>query len=327
MRYLQAFCLSVAVAMSSVYTVSAQGESDPGFTTIGAMRSGSAAIVTEDEYEFQRAHFSLGHTFSRGEKDVILNIPQLEVRVPMQDYGYFDVKVPLVSATGQLAHKWGMGDLYFAYTQVLKADPESWTVQATGGLMVGMSVANTTDGGTRPLPMAYQSNLGSTDFLAGVNATWKEYLSISAGYQQAFMRYNGNDYIRSSYYNDPVYSNSDYTIARHLYRFGDAMMRVEGRFATNRAGFSAGPLAIYHVRNDLYEDRTGKWIEINGSQGLTLSGVGNVFYRFGRYGSFKLDVTGTLPFIQRDVRPDGLERQWAIMPRFTFFFNQETLLF
>lgn len=327
MRYLQAFCLSVAVAMSSVYTVSAQGDSDPGFTTIGAMRSGSAAIITEDEYENLKAHFSVGHTFSSGEKDIKLNIPQLEIRLPMMDQGYFDIKAPFYSATGDLAHKWGMGDLTFAYTHMLKADPSQWTVQATGGLMIGMSTANTTDGDTRPLPMAYQSNLGSTDVMVGVNATWREYLSISAGYQQPIFRYNGNDYYRSSYYNDPVYSNSDYTIARHLYRNGDVMMRLEGRFATNRAGVTAGPLAIYHLRNDLYEDRTGLWREISGSQGLTLSGVGNVFIRWGRYGSFKLDVTGTLPFIKRDSRPDGLDRQWTIMPRFTFFFNQNTLLF
>jgi len=332
MRYLQAFCLSVAVAVSSAYSVSAQGDSDPGFTTIGAMRSSAAAVVADEEYENQRAHFGLANTFSKGEKDVKYNIPQLELRLPMQDIGYFDVKIPLVSVQGELAHKWGMGDLYFAYTHMLKADPETWTVQATGGLMVGMSTANTTDGSTRPLPMAYQSNLGSSDVMVGVNANWKEYLSIAAGYQQPVFRYNGNDYFRSSYINDPVYSNSNYTIGRHLYRNGDVMMRVEGhlstnRQGTNRVGATAGALAIYHVRNDLYEDRTGAWREITGSQGLTLSGVGNIYYRFGRYGSFKLDVTGSVPFVKRDARPDGLERQWTIMPRFTFFFNQSKLLF
>lgn len=327
MRYLQAFCLSVAVAMSSVYTVSAQGDSDPGFTTIGAMRSGAAAIVTEDEFEFQRAQFSLSHTFSRGEKDIILHTPQLDVMLPVMENGYIHAKLPFTSYTGDLAHKWGVGDLTVAYTQVLKADVESWTIQATAGALFGMTTANVSDGDTRPLPMAYQSSLGSTDAIVGINATWKEYISIAAGYQQPILRYNDNDYFRSSYINDPVYSNSQYTIGRHLYRNGDVMARFEGRFAVNRAGISAGALGIYHLANDLYEDRNGLWREIAGSKGLTLSGVGNVFIRFGRYGSFKLDVTGSIPFVKRDARPDGLERQWTITPRFTFFFNQRTLLF
>ncbi len=327
MRYLQAFCLGAAVAFASVSHVFAQGDSDPGFTNIGAMRWGSAAIITEDEYEFQRVHFSVGHTFSMGEKDVKLNIPQLEVRLPMMETGYFDVRLPIVSASGSLGNKWGAGDLTVAYTQVFKADPETWTLQATGGVMFGMTTANNIDGASRPLPMSYQSGTGSTDVMVGLNATWKEYLSFAVGYQQPIIRYNENDYYRLSYVNDPIYNNSEYTIARKLYRNGDVMARIEGRFATNRFGFSAGPLALYHVRNDLYEDRMGLWNEIKGSQGFTLSGVGNIFLRFGRYGSFKLDVTGSLPFIERDVRPDGLLRRYTIMPRMTFFFNQRTLLF
>ncbi|MBL7683792.1 MAG: hypothetical protein JNK00_10570 [Flavipsychrobacter sp.] len=326
MRYLQAFCLSAAIALASVTNVAAQGESDPGFTNIGAMRWGAAAIITEDEYEFQRAHFSVGHTFSQGERDVKYHIPQLEVRLPIMETGYFDVRFPILSASGDLGNKWGAGDLTAAYTHVFKADPETWTLQATGGLMFGMTTANSGDV-NRPLPMAYQSGLGSTDAIVGFNATWKEYLSISAGYQQPVFRYNENEYFRSSNINDPVYSNSEYIIGRKLYRNGDVMMRLEGRFATNRIGFSAGPLAMYHLRNDLYEDRTGLWHEIQDSKGFTLSGVGNIFVRFGRYGSFKLDVTGSLPFIKRDVRADGLDRQYTLMPRFTFFFNQRTLLF
>lgn len=327
MRYLQAFCLGAAMTLASVSNAVAQGDSDPGFTQVGAMRWGSGAVITEDEYEFQRAQFSVGHTFSMGEKDVKYHIPQLEVRVPVMETGYIDVRLPIVSASGDLFKKWGMGDLTVAYTHVIKADPYAWTVQGTGGVMFGMTTANGTDNASRPLPMSYQSGLGSTDVMLGFSAQFKEYLNIAVGYQQPIFRYNENDYFRSSYINDPVYNNSDYVISRKLYRNGDVMMRLEGRYATNRIGFSAGPLAIYHLADDLYQDRMGYWNKIDGTQGFTLSGVGNVFLRFGRYGSFKLDVTGSLPFIKRDIRADGLERQYTIMPRFTFFFGQRTLLF
>ncbi|MBS1772410.1 MAG: hypothetical protein JST82_06105 [Bacteroidetes bacterium] len=327
MRYLTAFCLSAVVSLASVSVVRAQGDSDPGLSMIGAMRTGAAIVVSDENFEHQRPQFSLSHTFARGEKDVKYDNSALDIRVPLEDLGYFDVRVPITVATGQLAHKWGLGDINFAYTHVLKADPMDWTVQATAGIQIGMTTANFSDGSTRPLPMSYQSGLGSTDAMAGVNVTWKEYISLAAGYQQAIFRYNENDYYRSSYVNDPIYSNSDYTISRKLYRFGDIMVRAEGHYVTNRAGITMGALGFYHVKDDLYQDRMGLWNKIQGSEGATLNLVGNVFYRFARHGSCKLDVTFAMPVIKRDVRPDGLERQFMITPRFTYYFNQRNLLF
>jgi hypothetical protein len=318
--------------MAAVSAAKAQGDSDPGLAQIGAMRTASAIVVTEEEYENQRPQFSLGHTFSHGEKDVKYNIPELQLRIPliMQDInktGYFDVKLPLQNSAGDLGSKWGVGDLTVAYTHMFMADPTTWTIQGTAGILFGMTHANVTDAATRPLPMSYQPGLGSTDGMVGFNLTFKEYLTVAAGYQQAILRYNDNDYHRSSPLNDPIYSNSDYTVGRHLYRYGDAMLRVEGHFITNRAGVTAGALGLYHVHDDLYEDAYLGWQNVKDSHGLTLSLVGNAFVRFGRYGACKLDVTGSVPVYTRTVRPDGLERWYTLTPRFTFFFNQRKLLF
>lgn len=326
-KHLTAFCLSVALSVGAT-TASAQGDSDPGFASIGAMRTASSLVVSDDNYENSRTHFSLGHTFAKGERDIKLHMPQVEVRVPlMEGMGYIDVRVPFIAASGDLGHGWGLGDLSLAYTHVFVQDPEWWTVQATAGALLSMTTANRSDGNTRPLPMAYQSGLGSTDGILGASAMFKEYVSVAVGYQQPVFRYNQNDYYRSTYMNDPVYSNSEYEISRKLYRNGDVMARLEGHLVNNRLGITGGALAMYHLRNDLYEDRTGAWREIDGSDGFTMSIVGNAFVRFGRYADCKLDITGSFPVITRDARPDGLQRQWTIMPRFTYFFNQRNLLF
>ncbi len=333
MRYLTAFCLSAAVTIAAVSACKAQGESDPGLAQVGAMRTASAIVITEDEYENMRPQISLGHTFSHGEKDVKYNIPELQLRIPMlmpdiNKTGYFDVRLPLQNSAGELGSKWGVGDLTVAYTHMFMADPTTWTVQGTGGLLFGMNNANISDGATRPLPMAYQPSRGSSDFMVGINATFKEYFTVAAGYQQPIVRYNDNDYHRSSPINDPIYSNSEYTIGRHLHRYGDAMMRMEGHLITNRVGFTAGGLALYHVRNDVYEDAfNNASYAVKDSHGLTVSLVGNLFVRFGRYGACKFDVTGSLPVVTRAARPDGLERWYTITPRFTLFFNQRKLLF
>ena len=330
MRYLTAICLSAAVSFGAVSTAKAQGESDPGLSQLGAMRSGAATIVTEDEYESNKVQFSVSNTFARGEKDVKYNIPQAEIIAPIASdatMGYFHIRIPFVSASGELGNKWGLGDLGVSYTHFLMADPENWTIQATAGLQFGMTTANLSDTRSRPLPMSYQSSMGSTEALAGVNFSWKEYLRIAAGYQQAIIRYKQNDYTGLSYFNDPIYSSSDYTVGRKLYRYGDAMMRVEGHLTGNRAGFTAGALGFYHVHDDLYMDPFYGWQYIKDSHGFSMNLTGNAFIRFGRYGSCKLDVSGAIPLITRAVRPDGTQRQWVIMPRFTYYFGQHTLLF
>lgn len=183
------------------------------------------------------------------------------------------------------------------------------------------------DGKGRPLPMAYQSSLGTTDVVIGANVMWKKYLTISAGYQQPIIRYTENDYLRLSPANELAYSTADYPFSRKLYRNGDAMLRVEGHYSGQRAGISAGPLAMYHVRNDLYQDETGRWRELVGSEGLTLNMVANGYVRWGRLGEWKLDVTAAAPVVMRDIAPDGLTRRWMVTPRLTYFFGQQVLMF
>lgn len=328
MKYLSAFCLTAALSLGLNPQAKAQGESDPGFSTIGAMRTGANLQFSEGEFEFQKTQFSISNTFAKGERDVKLFIPQAEVIAPLRDMGYFDVKLPIVAATGELAHVFGLGDLTATYTQVINNSYHpDWTVQLTGGAMFGMGTASESDGATRPLPMVYQSNLGSTDVIVGGNVSWKNWVMAAIAYQQPIFRYNENNYDRSAIGNDLLYSQSDYQISRKLYRYGDVMFRLEGHYGGKRAGISAGPLFIYHLRNDMYTDRMGYLNEIDGSKGLTVNLSGNAFVRLGRKGQVKLDVTGGFPIAHRDATPDGLSRQWMFMPRFTYFFKQENLLF
>lgn len=326
MRHISAICLSVALGFAA-FTAKAQGEADPGFASTGAMRTTSALKINEYDYENQRAHLSLGHTFAKGERDMKLNISQLEVRMPFfgtYSGGYFDVKIPIFSASGELANSWGLGDVSASYTHMF-IGLEDWTIQGTGGLLIGMGTASFADGQARPLPMAYQPSRGSTDVMVGGSVMWKQWVSAAVGYQQPFFRYNENDFFAANAINDTLYSRNVYTIARKLYRQGDVMLRLEGHYIiTERIGITAGALGIYHLKDDLYQDRnTGLWHEIDGTQGLTVNLTGNAFYRFGRHGQFKLDVTGATPVVRRDVYSSGLYRQWMLMPRFSFFFNSK----
>lgn len=326
MRHISAACLVLALGFTT--TAFAQGEADPGFASTGSMRSTSALKIDDEDYENQRAHFSVGHNFAKGERDMRLNISQLEARLPlfgMYSGGYFDVKVPIFAAGGELANTWGLGDVSFSYTHMFTG-LEDWTIQATGGVLLGMGTANITDGKPRPLPMAYQASRGSTDVMVGGSITWKKWVSAAVGYQQPVFRYNENDYFAANQVNDTIYSSQAYAVARKLYRQGDVMMRLEGHWIpSQRVGFTAGAFGIYHLKDDLYQDRnTGLWHEIDGTQGLTVNLTANAYIRFGRYGQIKFDLSGSTPVVRREVYSSGLYRQWMISPRFTYFFNSKT---
>jgi|GEM_PF-1999453 len=325
MRHISAICLFLALGFVTS-NANAQGEADPGFASTGAMRTASGLKINESDYENQRTHLSLGHTFAKGERDMRLNISQAEIRVPLfglYSGGYFDVKIPIFSTGGELANSWGLSDISASYTHMF-IGWEDWTIQGTGGLLLGMGTANVTDGKARPLPMAYQSSRGSTDLMLGGSVMYKQYVSFAAGYQQPFYRYNENDFFAANQINDTIYSRDVYAIARKLYRQGDVMARLEGHLTTDRMGVTGGLVGVYHLANDLYEDRnTGGWYEVEGTKGLTLNISGNVFLRMGRYGQYKLDVSGAAPIVRRDVFSSGLYRKWMITPRFTFFFNSK----
>lgn len=324
MRYISSLCL-FAVVSCMAFSAYAQGESDPGFTTTGVMRTGSALFI-QDELENFRPSLTLSQTFAKGDQDTRLYISKAQARIPLSgsfSSGYFDISLPVYVATGTLSRTWGLGDITATYSHMFLG-VEDWTIQGTAGLKLGMGTANVTDGQTRPLPMVYQPSSGTTDVIAGGSVTWKKYITAAVGFQMPFYRYNENDYFAAYKINDTVYSNDDYQIARKLYRQGDVMLRLEGHLYADRGGITAGAVGIYHLKDDLYEDRnTGLWYEIPGSQGLTVNLTGNAFYRFGRYGEYKLDFTAAFPVVSRDVIPDGSVRQWIMMPGFTYFFKSK----
>lgn len=326
MRYLSAFCLTVAMYMATGSNVYAQGDSDPGMSTVGAMRNNAALLIGEEEYENQRAHIGLGHTFAKGDHSITYNIPQIEARIPffgLVSGGYFDVKLPIQSSSGDLWDAWGVGDLTVAYTHMFLGI-ENWTIQTTGGVKIGMSTADLTDGKTRSLPMSYQSGLGSTDFMVGASATWKSYITVAAGYQQPISRFNENGYYGSNTINDTFYSSNDYVVSSKLHRQGDVMLRIEGHYGGKLLGVSGGVLAFQHLGNDLYTDRDGYVREVAGTDGLTVNLMGNVYLRLGRYGQYKLDLSGAVPVVERDVKADGLGRRWMLTPRLTYFFKNNS---
>jgi hypothetical protein len=299
----------LAMPVSKVW---AQGCSDAGFCTIGAMQSSQANAADKDNHN----SIALSYGFGGGDVDAFIMTPQLEVTKAVGKKGSLEARLPFYTASGSIGNSSGIGDLIVNYTHSLGSS-SLLSFKGTIGARVGLGNANAVDKGL-PLPMPYQSNLGSTDLILGVSAAWKNKVSASVAYQQPLVQYNENGYLPGVLVNtDATYD--DYPPSRMLNRKSDVLLRVDYHFRIKKLGFAAGPLFIYHLGKDEVTLLNGTVANVTGSDGLTLNATASVFYSTSKW---KADIAAGTPFVVRDVRPDGLTRAWVVTPRFTWYWGK-----
>ena len=286
----------------------AQGCSDAGLCTSGAMLSGTVTNNTK--------HLQLSFTpvIGGAENGAIIFAPQLELKKYISKLGDVEIKLPCSFASGNLGTHNGLGDPIITFS----SNPHiirTLSIQYIIGTRISIGNANATGDNNSPLPMTYQSNLGTTDIITGLVFGWKKMLSFSLGWQQPILQYNENNYL-----NPEIIGQSDghdYFSSRKLYRRGDVLFRAEYQYTKSNWGASVGPLFIYHLGNDKITLTNSSTYALPGSDGITLNIAGNFYYKMQKW---KVDCSLGTPLIVRLYRPDGLTRAWVIAPRITYAF-------
>jgi hypothetical protein len=217
----------------------------------------------------------------------------------------FQLKLPYQAAKGSLGETSGLGDISVCFTRNLKST-ENFDVNFTLG---GKIPTNNSDlkEENRPLPMYYQTSLGTYDLIAGISLVSPKWL-FATGIQHPLNR-NKNDFLwqrwnGSSHSEDYILK---YAQARELKRGTDVMVRVERNFRFSRLNFSVGLLPIYRISNDTFVNDDNKVIKPDGAKGLALSGIATTGYQFNVRTGVKLLVGHKI--VQRDRNPDGLTRE------------------
>lgn len=188
----------------------------------------------------------------------------------------------------------------------------SSSLSITGGVKIPTNDADISKNNL-PLPMVYQTSLGSTDILLGAKYVFRKW-DFTCGYQHSFNA-NKNAYLHKATTTENALYNG-YFESNKMRRADDGIFRVIRNFKIKKAVTSAGLLFIYHLSNDKIENAAGNRVEATGSEGLTLnmnlSGVvpltKNIDFTF---------VFGT-PFITREYRTDGLTRHFIIVAGLQF---------
>ena len=258
-------------------------------------------------YRYPKYSFQFSTSCGSADQGTSVVITQLEGNMSIFKQKLFaQVKLPYSFINGKLASINGLNDITISMSYVVFSKNKN-SLSITGGVKVPSNNSNLSIDDL-PLPMVYQTSLGSTDALIGAKYTYNKW-DLTCGYQHAFNA-NKNEYLHNSLVTDNETYN-DYFESREMKRADDAIFRVNRNFKIKKAITSAGLLFIYHLADDDITNAAGQRIKAQGSQGLTL----NLNFAAMAPVSKKMDfvfIFGS-PLVIREARPDGLTRSYIAM--------------
>jgi hypothetical protein len=287
----------------------AQGCSDAGFCTMGAMKP--------DQPYNKKVPIKLRSLEVNVYRGTTTLSPKVYVATLDANFSLFDdktsvqVKVPYQSVQGNMGDTGGLGDISLCVTRNVYSS-EKFDINVSIGGKIPSNDADLTSKNAEfdglALPMYYQTSLGTYDAIAGVSVITRKWL-FATGVQHPFNK-NGNQFSWQEWVG--IYPDQDYLEenenALELKRGTDLMLRAERNFRYARFNFSLGLLPIFRITNDEITDfNTGERIKPQAAKGMALSVIGTAGYHFNVKAGVKLLVGQKL--VQREVNPDGLTRE------------------
>lgn len=296
----------------------AQGCSDAGFCTMGAMKP--------DQHFSKKLNLKLRSmelSFYRGTTTLtpIVKSVTADLNFSLNSKNTIQVKLPYQWVDGHLGHTKDLGDISLCYTRAL-ITKENMGLSVSLGAKIPTNNANKTTydktlNKDLPLPMYYQTSLGSYDVISGISMINRKWL-FATGIQIPLTQ-NKNEFLWGKWNGsseEQSYVNK-YAKAKDLKRGIDVMLRLERNFRFSRLNFSVGALPIYRIRKDEITNPAGKREKPDGTTGLALSVIGTVGYSFNVRNGIKILAGHKLT--QRQVNPDGLTRH--LVTSVTYFYR------
>lgn len=290
--------------------IKAQGCSDAGSCSIGSLEHTADSIQAIPKFKF-----SYEQSFGLGEKFMFISTTSFIAEHRFTKSTTWVLRVPFTITSGNLGNSSGIGDVFVSVIQELYKGQHS-----TFGILVGGKLRTSRSDfafGDRPLPMAYQTSLGTYDIIAGIQMivkTWDFYLA----YQHPFGR-NQNRYLHPDNETD---KHKLYFESAYLKRGDDLALKVQKTFSLKKEQkLMAGVLPLVRlqkskiIRNDVPEI-------LDGSNGLTL----NLYLTWSKTFENKtvLSITGASAAIDRNYRADGLTRNFVLTLRLTNLFYKKS---
>jgi hypothetical protein len=294
-----------------------QGCSDAGFCTMGAMKPDQPF-----NKKVQLRLRSMELSFYRGTttRTPIIYVATADMNFSLNARTSFQVKLPYQAVNGRLANTSGLGDISLCLTRnVFSA--EKTDVNFSLGAKIPSNHSDKSTHGL-PLPMYYQTSLGTYDIIGGASVLTRQWL-LATGIQIP-LNQNNNQFVWKAWDGTDEKGYVDgYNQAKDLRRGIDVMVRVERNFRFSRFNFSLGLLPIYRIKRDTFTksgtDASSPEVRITSpdAQGLAMSGIFTSGYNFNVRSGIKLLLGHKI--VQRKVNPDGLTREFV--STFSYFYR------
>jgi hypothetical protein len=271
-----------------------QGCSDAGFCTINTLKP-----LVPDTSKLAENQVKVGAFYGTADNSIRVYGSYLEYNRRLTENFGLDVKLTSLAQNGNEIPVFGLSDIFINANYKVRA-----RLNLTLGAKIPLNNADRTRDNL-PLPMDYQSSLGTFDLVLGVGYEIKK-LSLVAAIQQPLTQ-NNNQFFASQYPENSKLRNFQST--NQFVRSSDVLLRISYPLSiTKKLTLTPSLLPIYHLANDKYTDENGREKEIDGSQGLSLNGNLYLDYSIDDKNSLQLNLAR--PFVVRDARPDGLTRSF-----------------
>lgn len=303
---------SLLLLLTVQLTTFGQGCSDAGFCTMGAMKP-DQPYNKKIAVRLQSAELS----FYRGTTTLtpIIYVATADLNFSIRRKNTFQLKLPFQAITGRLANTQGMGDISLCFTRNVYSSDKFSVNLSFGGKIPTNHSDKTTDAGL-PLPMYYQTSLGTYDIISGISLINRKWL-LATGIQIP-LNANSNQFVWSSWAGvEPGLKTyvDKYNQAKELKRGTDVMLRIERNFRFSKLNVTAGILPIYRIIKDEFV-RSGteanspqSRISPDAAKGLACSVLMTTGYNFNVRSGVKLLLGHKI--VQRETNPDGLTREFV----------------
>ncbi len=295
------FILFIAIAAIGSYfnLLNAQGCSDAGVCTIHSIKNNTGNADGNDKLKNE---ITVGFAFGKGERKTSNYTSYAEYTRSLTNQTSVTGKLSFSAITGELANTSGPGDLFLSVNHAFDIK-KAWQKSFIIGVKIPFDKADIEKNGIH-LPTPYQTSLGTTDLVLGLNFSKKSF-GATIAVQQPLQPTNDNRFLPQNYPSNKL--AAEYLPTNKFIRKGDVLLRLSYNIELDKKfSFRPSLLSIYHEANDSYLDVSNVRREILNSNGLTLNA--NVFFDYKLNSKSALEFSFGTPLVIRTSRPDGLTR-------------------
>lgn len=300
-KYIFNFIIISLIFSNKMYS---QGCSDAGICTLSFTKN-------NDSISSKSNAVQVGYVYGSGFEGVTYNNGFISYLRTINKKWNISAKVTYNQASGNFGTRGQLGDVFIISNYIHKINNQH-ILKPLAGFKIPFTSGNLKINDFA-LPMDYQSSLGTYDLFLGIDYQYKNW-NFDTALQIPVLQTNKNSYF------DEFSDSNEFPTTNLFERKSDVLLRATYTLQTknNKWSFKPNIMGIYHLGNDTYEDIFGQRQTIENSQGLTINAGVISNYNFSTTNSLQLNIA--TPLVVRDIRPDGLTREFVLSLTYQYKF-------